>query len=71
MLRRMKPEGEIEFFDSSVPYELKPLEVDQLDEKSKSSYDALLAVVNKLDKARPGELFESYKKKKKWFENVN
>ena len=64
MLRRMKPEGKIEFLDCSVPYELKPLEIDQLEGKAKTSYDTLLDVIHKYDKTRPAELSGSYKKKR-------
>ena len=65
MIRRIKPEGPVEFLDCSVPYELKPLEIDQLEGKEKNAYDALLAEVNKLDQARPAHLSQTKKKKKK------
>ena len=53
MLRRMKPEGKIEFLDCSVPYQPKPLEINQLEGRVKAEYETLFGVVQNLDQARP------------------
>jgi hypothetical protein len=59
----MKPEGKIEFIDYSVPYEPKPLGIDQLEGKAKVSYETLLGVIRKLDQTRPASLSGTKKKK--------
>ena len=53
MFRRMKPEGKIEFLDCSVPYQPKPLEINQLEGRVKAEYETLFGVVQNLDQARP------------------
>jgi arylsulfatase A len=55
MLRRMKPEGKIEFLDCSVPYQPKPLEINQLEGRVKAEYETLFGVVQNLDQARPAK----------------
>ena len=53
MVRRIKPNGPIEFLDYSKPYKENHIGTETLDDDQKTTYETLLGVIKDFDKVRP------------------